>query len=868
MLYKELAVISQQQYKSSHATLRHKAELQIAFCRSVGFGVEKDADIAVHYLLKAAEGGLEEAMAISLRFPLAIGVAIPKKSRTTDWLSRATLSGSRIAARDLFDHFPKQYAELRQQQAQALRSSLGLKFGEMLQDLADGIPLPMRTSSASYINQFLDAITGKPSDLMSWLYENHYNAYLNFLSGGWRGKMPGDNPLISAVKIGDFQLTNYILGFEVELNSPITSKATALHWVCTLPEPEAIDLAISMINKEPSLVNQETTSECQISSNVDHFFSKIPPGSTPLRWAISYDLSRLVKALLEKGARLYGSRYTPQLPVASAARCLSSRTLVELLHWHGEGDVNMDVNGFDERGLSAFYYALRPDILNRMIRYIPVNLDSRSDSARKLKIDTVTALLKRGTDLRVQEKDNFGCFHLSVFSDDIEITCLLLQRLEANKWINWPPVRVPTGIYAEAIPSPLGLAVLRGNIKCVQKLIQHGASLKDAIPSQSLHALHLCPPLDSSVMVEIARTIMQKDPHCANARSNRGLTPLHTCALSGNISLLHFLVECGASPLVYSGFQYSDRGLTPLGIAVLTRSVAGVHAIANELHRNKLPFEAHREAGVGIIDAISFLLTPGDFSIVTSGEGLGNGLTGCFDFPFSRSSQIILNVLLHFYQETPILNFRSLPSVFEHTRPALLPFVVVRSGDVKLVKKVLGSRIPSQWFHSLVNTALLQFEIGRMHIATDEARLEMFQYLRELESEKYQALKADRLRTSICVLLRTYWWVRYAINEEPRHLIRQRSYDKLLEERNDPQRVHHICCKGQFISLDPHVTKKSHFLLLGSYVAYASLPILLIIFFTLCVYYSPRSFSGGSYAAFAFMILLVSVFPDLSTALS
>ena len=638
-MLEELKATSSRNYRLGHVHLKNEAHLQLAFCYSAGFGTEIDRQLAVQQLFEAADNGLEKAMALTLRLPHAVGSPIPESLKIIQWLQTATLSGSRIAARDLFDRFPSQYTDVRSRQQQDYWKYLGDQLSRLLLPLSSTIPSFSESPGSmvpSIDGEFRNAIAGRPSRLIDWLIENHFDMYHDFLSG--RDEQ-GDIPLFAAIKNADLALANYLLDFDAGLMKLGPSGGNALHWLCTLPGQGIQDFALLIMKKCPELINQESSSECLLSSSkVDHFLCKMSRGSTPLEWAIQHDLPELASSILSNGGRLRHQLDTRSLLLAFAARSRSTNTLTSLLRT----EAACGINSFDENGWSPFYYALLPDVVNKILRFVPGNGVSGQESARERELTTVNILLEAGSDARIEENDALGCLHISTMLDDTERTALLLDRSDTYKYIDWTP-------HIRGVSTPLGWAISKGRVKCARLLLERGAYPKIVDPDRSYHALHACSSVDSTAIVEIAQALVTKDPSCVAAQAKHSETPLHVAAKMGNTRMIKFLLQNGAE--VQAGKP------TPLGTAITARSIAGVELILRELEKRNLAY-----IGCNRLSGLDFLLSPGSNSpSLTSQLGLGE-LQGCLDLPFSRTSEIILDRLLHRAKR------RKFRESFRHTR--------------------------------------------------------------------------------------------------------------------------------------------------------------------------------------------------------
>ena len=110
-------------------------------------------------------------------------------------------------------------------------------------------------------------------------------------------------------------------------------------------------------------------------------------------------------------------------------------------------------------------------------------------------------------------------------------------------------------------------------------------------------------------------------------------------------------------------------------------------------------------------------------------------------------------------------------------------FPAISLAKIEIIKKIIepGDMLPL-CMKDLIDTSLRQFGIGRFHIASDAARLEVLMYLQELEEKEYHERKEARLRPRFPLQL--IWRVRYRAYEDVYRSVLLRLRTRMLEERH------------------------------------------------------------------------------------
>ena len=280
-------------------------------------------------------------------------------------------------------------------------------------------------------------------------------------------------------------------------------------------------------------------------------------------------------------------------------------------------------------------------------------------------------------------------------------------------------------------------AIETGNRRIFHLLLEHGASLTECWPQSRSRALHLCANAPEEVVEEFAERLLREDPRALTCENKAGRQPLHEAAWSGNVRLANLLLQRGADLRARSVREW----LTPLGLAIWARSLPMVEFLCRK----------HKELGIRLtaaryyiflrpknVSSLNFLLSCGWQS-----EQWGPGF-GSFDYPFSDTSQKVLDILLRQYHPGR-LGFSKLARGFHavYARESGL-LQSVRTCNVVAVKKILDSRLFSPDTRTLLRLAYyVLFDAG--HFVDEEVRVVMVRYLEKYQREAYLARRAKRL---------------------------------------------------------------------------------------------------------------------------
>jgi ankyrin repeat protein len=821
-VFDELESLAKLNSMPDNPQIQSAAALQLAFCYSTGWGTEKNPALAVEHLNLAAKGGSKNAMELSARFPAAFGYNTASREEILPWLHQCARQGSRVAERDFTIMFPQEAKELRAEKIRLSRQHLEPILREWLlryPELIGSSPSRYQKDlgSTSSVSLLLSELA--PREFSNFMIRLHNNAeacasYVKIVT---TLNEEGDTPLLVAVKVGDFELARLLVSQMEELgvSQRDTTGATPLHWLSLFPFSETEDIVDMLLNAglDPY---QATTANTQVAG-ADYFLSEIAAGSTALDWATENDNVELVQYLVARTSALNASPTVRFDGVnasgdvlACAARYYSHETIRALCP-----TLNAEaINKFDTRGFSAFYYSVRPNLFERILRFVPGAVHAPSRTARNLEIEAIKMLLEVGSNMEIHKENFFNCLHVLASVDDVDIFKVVLeadlregdpQKRLMNSYSNF------RGKYFAGTRlgrTPLDVSIKEGNVHTVKLLLDAGADpakcqLDRSSKGPVRHALHICAYAPWESAVPLAELIVGKDPSSVHAiHGFDKFTPLHEAAWAGQRNLIRFLLSNG-SDLTPKSTLY-----TPLGAAIASRSITGVRVLAQAHHDAKKGLVATLDQKswrfsaliyVTYCSAIMFLLNPGVSSFLTPRPGddlrpgdeqskLGASLHqfGCLDYPFSQTSRIILDILLRYYDKA---DFQWYPFA-TFWKQDIYPWYssglpqAVRLADLELFKMLIKSGKFNPDYDFLVNVAVRQFIIMDLHISNDDKRVEMTNYLRHLQVKQFNS-KWDALRSISHWPLRYYWRIQFHIWAQPKQRLANRIWDGLVSERMD-----------------------------------------------------------------------------------
>ena len=545
-------------------------------------------------------------------------------------------------------------------------------------------------------------------------------------------------------------------------------------------------------------IEHRTSKECVIS-NDKTIVDVMPPNTTAMDWAIIVDNIDALIPMKKKfesdasGGRPDLNAIKPIMTQLSyAAHYQSIRCLKHLLA------VNRDeMDYFDARGFSSLYYAIRPNIFDRILRYQHGTEDSTNEQdvapfmARQIQV--IDALLTSRCTLAMHRQSLFNALHVTAAVGEHEVLKHLLQtpffdtQINESSAFGWKPLKD---------------AIIRGRTTAVDLLLKHNADTNTLWPAQRCHALHVCCLYQGSQSVDIAKMLLGEDSSALRHENCHRSTPLHEASQYGHVRLIELFLAAGARLL-----DFNIDSLTPLGLAIRFRFVLAVALLSSKHQKQKLPFQASNGLWVNpfevlspivprrgrYISALEYLLAPGKHSpsddihhdYVSLRIPLARRISdfGTFDIPFSESSAQIIKILVNNYEHRTRFGINlclSLTHAIYRYDSGL--HWAIRMANVDAIGCILSQQggrpapFKPDW-RDLIELAYSQRQLGREHVGTEEAREQVISELREQQSLAYRSKLDNRTRQNRSLLLARLWRVYYRIYGH----LEQREYDRANE---------------------------------------------------------------------------------------
>lgn len=669
-----------------------EAQLQLGLCHSVGFGTGQDTIKGSDLICTAARGGLLKAQAVSYRLLTALGVDISDWELSKHWLIQGAESDSRVALVDLKQFIPDEYQAFLQRRNQQM-------------------------------------------DLSQLQNENG----------------PGRPDLLLAVRSGSLISVSHILEKGVDVDSIGVHGETALHWSTWLEEEFSIPFVEALLSKGAS-IHISSTKQCPLSLD-KHFVNEMPPFTTPVDWAIINDNARALQILLctnNNHESYIGSRLGSH-PLACAARYQSIKCLKLLCTLFPD-----QVNTFDRFGYSPFYYAIRADVLEHMLRFVPESVDFNATTASLPFIlkerRVVEILLEADSNMQVDIRGNFNCLHLASIGCNFQVFELLLHCPCARQFINETSMLGWT---------PLKDAITEGNQAAFISLLGRGADPNKSWPVKKFHALHLLAIYAKGRFLDMARALLLRDRGCLkNDCNSEQWTPLHAAAAYGCTEMIDWLIDNGA-PLEPEAFfthhcslpgesllvRKTRQRVTPLGLAVRYKAVAGVHKLCMKHQELELPLNAiksDRNYNGKRMSALYCHMAPG-FDSRSYDLGFDVDLcVGCYKEPFTDFDRSILAILLQYYQPKRPFYLRHSTDFVDHKYDSGL-YWAVGTANLEAVQMICETDKFRPPWRMLIHLAHRQRELALEHKVNENQRLELINYLQDVQIFDFEETKSRRL---------------------------------------------------------------------------------------------------------------------------
>ncbi|KAL8858026.1 MAG: hypothetical protein Q9178_005487 [Gyalolechia marmorata] len=585
-------------------------------------------------------------------------------------------------------------------------------------------------------------------------------------------------PFLKALRSWDLDLAERLMEGGACVDGADPCGATALHWLSVIPASgslgEQVTRLTRLLYQRGMAINRRTRIECNISCE-PYSAILMPARSTPLEWAIANDMVNMVEMLMDWGGRVSEQEHDEEDTLVALAAQYHS---YEVLHRLSGRLGAKHVNAFDAQGLSAFYYAVRPDSLERIFRYEAMLLRDTRKTYWDRQREVLRVLLEAGSNMQVDQKDRFSCFHLLATADDDQVFEIIRDGKAAKKMIDK---------MSQWNSTPLNEATRRGNLQVMKRLLDDTrVNPAKTERNEGFHALHLCTAVTGPQSVTQAEQILAKHPRSLHARTKGGRTLLHIACKMGNQRMIEFSLRQGAKLLDRDG-----SGCTPLGVAIMNRSASAVEVICNAHKKAELPLVAVISHNpllyLWYSRAIPFLLEPGVFS--TPNARMGNLGGGCLDDPFSKTSERILDTLLKYEEQRwfyPQLLTRCFDNPFVCSDFSLNASLkaAVRLANMEVFKRIQQVKKSTPNYTKLVHIAIIQLRAMKSHIASDDQRVDMIKYLWGLEEAQFDKTRS-RQQTSTVWILRYWHRLHYFIYKDAERelYIRQRTgqVDERLE---------------------------------------------------------------------------------------
>lgn len=515
---------------------------------------------------------------------------------------------------------------------------------------------------------------------------------------------------------------------------------------------------------------------------------RMPKGTSPLDWAVIYDNVAAASVLRKQ----YDSEDRERISESIARACnhLSPDCLKLFLDNlpPGWGPTEWE---YHSHGLTAMYYALRPDIFSRIFH---CNL-SHGRTLRHRQQMVVRTLLDHQASRQMHKTESFSAIHLVAAYGNHETLRDLLDMKEFKDQID---ARSSTDLHCA---TPLRDAIIRGQKESFDVLLEHEASMRDIGRwGRGCHALHLCSEQqDADLMRYFSTRILEKDPTSLQLKLIKtGRTALHMAAINDNTAMIDFLLLKGSSLL-----DSDVRSATPLGLSVAWRSVQAVERLCREHVKRKIPLLAHK---FGFMDsvfnweqpefALRMLMTPGRHDFVKRQTWVATTTSyplnetsrcskGAVDIPFSEVSKEVLRLLLKHHRMTGFACFHTFGTLLHR---CFIPEAhdtglewAVRLGNIYAVDEIAKSNVCWIRWRGPLQVAVDQLAMDYRHFTPEATRNKMVENLRQRATRQFRDLRSKRRRH---LLFGMFWKLYYQLYGDLENKIHDDAIDWQTESRN------------------------------------------------------------------------------------
>ncbi|PGH11948.1 TKL protein kinase [Polytolypa hystricis UAMH7299] len=566
------------------------AAFQVFLCSTFGFGVARDEQQALEYLVKAARGGLVKAQAIlygwlqSTPREIVARASLPDENVVINWLRNAAYLGSHIASRDLREVTGKDSSdyldtiEKRKREMSGVGQPFIVEQEEFATDKVDLDDIPRLRKYIQDLGVPVDELLINSAEetllhYVSTVGATHAVALLLQEFGANPNVLDEDSttPLLCACRAGHLEVAEQLVASGANPSTANLIGETPLHWLISFRDDEVEAAASLLLLDNPNASSFLTTCTTQQVDYTEHDLQWHPTG-TPLHWAIEGDYGVVVRTLLKHGANaLYQEPISVLTSLGLAARH-GSPYLVEMLLTSVARDqaMNYGLESFCNivleaiRGENLYVRKVRHgkalfkseiQTLSYLVQYMqktygcttwPDSVPSPLLSAIKYvkrfgNTDLVHWLLENNIGSFEDREDDRSALHIALENDDHETFDLLLQ-LGADSQLRYTD---PLGVndlsllHYLAISAPKGINGQRDNSFFVRRIVAAGVDLEH--------------------------------------KDSNGLTALTLSLINFERTLVIRLLECGASIHAVDSMGYSV-----LGVLIKHRAILGVKFLLQE----------------------------------------------------------------------------------------------------------------------------------------------------------------------------------------------------------------------------------------------------------------------------------------------
>ena len=259
-----------------------EAAYHLCLCHCNNFGAQFSPDKALSWILKSANSGLVKAQAEVKRLFAAFGREIPENltHNITDWLTKATVAGSQVAAIDLETWNPDVYLSAR------------IAFRHRFASVDNGI------FDIWDISRLTERIEADVSHIDSLIVNERGHRLLHCAAscgavdavrilldrGGDVNVLNNERetPLLCAFRAGYLTIIKLLIRNGADFGIPSETGETALHWLIGLSKEDIPEISLLLENHPSSLPLEAEYISYEES---DYALDRHPRG-TPLDWPL------------------------------------------------------------------------------------------------------------------------------------------------------------------------------------------------------------------------------------------------------------------------------------------------------------------------------------------------------------------------------------------------------------------------------------------------------------------------------------------------------------------------------------------------------------------------------------------------------